>query len=327
VSCDSNQRQVAQAAGDAGGISQSGSKSAGVAGQAGQVGGRNRDRDKPPPSSPGPRKVRRAVKAYQQLAQVKQEKLRLALTEAALFSSTPAKQRERLAAVTHEFGAGVTAAGLAVEVKRLKKSDRREREKVKALQTVLAQQQSPAAGRQQQASRQAKTKAAAEKLPTQHQIVVGRAFSPEELGQLQTTALLSSVATQRQLEARRLNAARGHLHSDPRAQDWMTQDLNNFRFVSRQLGQARRNGGKLDTAALDEAELLDLWEFSRFEADRALRNVDHLLSGWSHLKGETADYLGGQLRLEARFYSYLAQQLEPRITPELRDKYESWEVG
>ena len=66
---------------------------------------------------------------------------------------------------------------------------------------------------------------------------------------------------------------------------------------------------------------MDLWEFSRFEADRALRNIDHLQSGLSHLKGPTADYLAERHRLEARFYTFLAGQLEPLVTPEMQEKY------
>lgn len=327
MSCDSKQRQVAQAAGSSGGISQNGNKSAGATGQAGQTGGVTRKAA----SRPGkkPRKVRQAVKTYQKLPANKKEKLWEAVGQAALESSGK-RQKQLLGAAARAFGTGVVAAAVADEVRRAKKeNDEWGLTRYQALANALPELKQPAkpTAKPKKAASQPAAKAEGETLPTQHQIVIGDAFSAEELDRLQTTALLSSVATKRQLEARRLNADRGHLHSDPRAQDWMTQDLNNFRFVSRQLGQARRNGGKLDTAALDEAELLDLWEFSRFESDRALRNIDHLLSGWSHLKGETADYLGGQLRLEARFYSYLAQQLEPRITPELRDKYEAWELG
>ncbi len=335
MSCDSRQRQVAQAAGVSGGVSQAGSKAAGVAGQVGQISGVARDQVKRPVKV-GRGKVRRAVKAYQKLPATKKEKLWEAVGQAALEGEDKRRQ-QLLGAAVKEFGAGVVAAAIAADINRAKKEgDQWGLGQYQALSSALREVNGVGAPKKGDITKNKKgegneTTAGAEnksreKLPTQYQIALGNAFSPEEIDRLQTTALLSSVAAKRQLEARRLNAERGHGHSDPRAQDWMTQDLNNFRFVSRQLGQARRNGGKLDASALDEAELLDLWEFSRFEADRALRNVDHLLSGWSHLKGETADYLGGQLRQEARFYSFLAQQLEPRITPELRDKYQSWDV-
>ncbi|GAB4437477.1 MAG: hypothetical protein Kow0031_19280 [Anaerolineae bacterium] len=336
MSCDSRQRQVAQAAGVSGGVSQAGSKAAGVAGQVGQISGVARDQVKQPVKV-GQGKVRRAVKTYQKLPAKKKEKLWEAVGQAALEGEGKRRQ-QLLGAAVKEFGVGVVAAAIAADIHRAKKEgDRWGLEQYQALASALHDAARAAAPEKEKVTKnkegdgskktaRAENNSKGEKLPTQYHINIGSAFSPEEIDRLQTTALLSSVAAKRQLEARRLNAERGHGHSDPRAQDWMTQDLNNFRFVSRQLGQARRNGGKLDTSALDEAELLDLWEFSRFEADRALRNVDHLLSGWSHLKGETADYLGGQLRQEARFYSFLAQQLEPRITPELRDKYQSWDV-
>ena len=76
---------------------------------------------------------------------------------------------------------------------------------------------------------------------------------------------------------------------------------------------------------MNKAELTDLWDFARFEADRAMCNIDHLQSGLSHLKGPTAAYLIERHRLEARFYSFVAGQVEKMIPPEKIEAAKAWE--
>ena len=83
--------------------------------------------------------------------------------------------------------------------------------------------------------------------------------------------------------------------------------------------------GLIDTSPLSGDELVDLYEFSRFEADRVERNIDHLSRGLSHLKGPTAGYLIGKHRVKQRFYNHLAASLEPMVTDEMRDDYMQWD--
>jgi hypothetical protein len=124
---------------------------------------------------------------------------------------------------------------------------------------------------------------------------------------------------------RELNSgqSRGIGHSDPRPMDWAQSDQRQYQFLVEQLRRARRGNGYIDTSSLKKNDLVELWEFARFEADRAYRNIDHLTSGLSHLKGPTADYLAGGHKLEARFYSFLADQLE-HIIPEEALVRENW---
>jgi hypothetical protein len=116
-------------------------------------------------------------------------------------------------------------------------------------------------------------------------------------------------------------SSRGIGHSDPRPADWVKADLQHFQFLADQLAKVRHGAGYLDTSTLKSNDLVDLWEFAKFEADRAQRNIDHLRSGISHLKGPTADYLVAGHQLEARFYTRLAGQLEPLISTEMIDRY------
>ena len=63
---------------------------------------------------------------------------------------------------------------------------------------------------------------------------------------------------------------------------------------------------------------IDAW---RDEQEWPLARTDwqkwHLHSGGSHLKGPTADYLTERHKLAARFYTFVAHQLEPLLTEEM----------
>jgi len=336
VSCDRGQRQAAKSAGAAG-IAQNGNKAAGAAGRNGQVGGSASGK-----KQPRRRKVRRAVKRYQNLSAAKKERLWAALGEAAL-NKDETRQRQQLKQAVRQYSSGVVAAALAEEAARFERdgdawSLKRYRQVNRQLADVAAEVKAETAPPKKDKSpvsqsNQSKNsgkgddkKRSSKQTKSSARLKVSDAFGEQEIKRLGTITLLGSAATGRQLQALKLGASRGIGHSDPRAKDWMEQDRQNFRFLSRQLSVNKEGQGQLDTTALSEAELVDLWEFSRFEADRALRNIDHIQSGWSHLKGETADYMTRDHRLEGRFYTWLANNLEPRITPEMRDKYGAVEV-
>lgn len=161
-------------------------------------------------------------------------------------------------------------------------------------------------------------------LPTQRQIKITNDFSPEELQTMSVQLRLGAAAVSRQIRELNDGVSRGIGHSDPRPLDWARSDRKNYEFLVSQLDEARRGRGYLDTAALNKAELVDLWDFARFEVDRAMRNIDHLQSGLSHLKGPTAAYLTERHRLEARFYSFVAGQVEPMIPPEKIEVANAW---
>jgi hypothetical protein len=158
-------------------------------------------------------------------------------------------------------------------------------------------------------------------VPTQGQIKLANDFTPEELQTISVQLRLGAAAASRQIRELSGGAGRGIGHSDPRPLDWAKSDQRNFQFLAGQVTRARRDGGTIDTSSLKKEELFDLWEFSNFEADRAHRNIDHLFSGGSHLRGPTAEYLAELHKLDARFYTFLARQLEPMITPEMVEEY------
>lgn len=153
-------------------------------------------------------------------------------------------------------------------------------------------------------------------LPDRRQIRLSRDFTPEELDRLAVQINLGAAATARHIHELDSGRSRGIGHSDPRPLDWAQLDRQQYQFLADQLRRARRGDGYIDTTSLKKKELVELWEFARFEADRAHRNIDHLTSGLSHLKGPTADYLAGGHKLEARFYSFLADQLETIVPAE-----------
>jgi hypothetical protein len=163
----------------------------------------------------------------------------------------------------------------------------------------------------------------AKALPNQRQIYITRAFTPEELDKVVVKLHLGAAATKRHVSELNGGRSRGIGHSDPRPLDWARSDQQQYDFLIDQLRRARRGHGYIDTRSLKKDELAELWEFARFEADRAHRNIDHLTSGLSHLKGPTAEYLAQGHRLEARFYNFLAEQLETIIPSESLVR-ESW---
>jgi len=158
-------------------------------------------------------------------------------------------------------------------------------------------------------------------LPTQRHVRIVDDFTSEELQRMSVQLALGGAAAARQLQELTSGSQRGIGHSDPRPADWAKADLQHFRFLADQLARVRRGDRYLDTSALKSNDLVDLWEFAKFEADRAQRNIDHLRSGLSHLKGPTADYLVAGHQLEARFYTLLVGQLEPLISTEMVDRY------
>lgn len=162
-------------------------------------------------------------------------------------------------------------------------------------------------------------------LPTRRQIKLTQDFSGEELQTMSIQLRFGAAAVSRYIRELNSGATRGIGHSDPRPLDWARSDRKNYEFLVNQLNEARRGRGYLDTTALSKAELVDLWEFARFEADRAMRNIDHLQFGLSHLKGPTAEYLTERHRLEARFYSYMAGQVEMMIPRDKIEAAKAWE--
>jgi hypothetical protein len=298
--------------------------------------------------------VRQAVKTYRKLPLKKKEKLWAAVGQAALTRAEKEKQQQLNRAV-RDFGPGLVAAAVADDLGRAKKEKddwalERYRQLAKMLQAaaqaaraqrstkklsrkaakVQAGTRKKANGEAQPQARFFQQNSAAGKptnLPARHRIDLADAFSDDELQQLSTQLLLGSAATKRQLKLLSSGASRGIGHSDPRVRDWAEQDRHNFRFLSEQVSQARRGQNGIDLSALQDNEQVDLWEFSKFEADRALRNIDHLQSGWSHLKGPTAAYLTGKHQLEARFFTHLAAQLEPTLTTAMLDEAGVVEVG
>ncbi|MEW5956875.1 MAG: hypothetical protein AB1801_04060 [Chloroflexota bacterium] len=154
-------------------------------------------------------------------------------------------------------------------------------------------------------------------VPSQRQLYLRRDFSPEELDKLLVKLHLGAAATARHVSELSSGQVRDIGHGDPRPLDWARLDQQQYDFLIDQLRRARRGQGYLDARSLKKKELVELWAFARFEADRTHRNIDHLTAGLSHLKGPTADYLVAGHRLEARFYTFLAEQLETIIPQEV----------
>jgi hypothetical protein len=150
---------------------------------------------------------------------------------------------------------------------------------------------------------------------TRCRIILGKDFSPKEMGKLSVQLRLGLAAATRHLRALDRGASRDTGHGDPRPADWARLDRRQFEFLTNQVSKARRARGRgkqgyLDLSSLKRGELVELWEFLRFEADRALRNVDHLQTPGSGIGGAAADYLAHNHKLEARFYTHLANQIE-----------------
>lgn len=155
------------------------------------------------------------------------------------------------------------------------------------------------------------------------QIKIAGAFSGQELQSLSVQFRLDAAAARKQVQALKSGVAKGMGHDDPRPADWAQSDLKNYDFIVSQIGtESKRTLGRIDVSSLSDNDLVDLWDFSRHEADQAVRFIDHLQVGGSPIKGEAASYLTGNYNLKARFCAHLAAKLEPMITPEMLDNYE-----
>jgi hypothetical protein len=153
-----------------------------------------------------------------------------------------------------------------------------------------------------------------QKLPTQWQVDLSQGFTPEELQLISIQLRLGGAAASRHLRDLGAGLRRGIGHGDPRPLDWIQADHQNFEFLVRQLSEARRGRGALDLSSLKKERLIDLWEFCRFETERAHRNIDHLTVPGGGIAGPTATYLIGNHQLEARFFSHIAAEIE-RLVP------------
>lgn len=155
-------------------------------------------------------------------------------------------------------------------------------------------------------------------LPNQGQIKVAGHFSDEELQRLSLHLRLGAAALARHIRELNSGIPRGLGHRDPRPLDWAALDQEQYRFLIEQVSEARRGRGYLDMSGLKREQLVELWRFARFEADRAQRNIDHLAvpgnpvrpAGSQETGSPTADYLTAGHKLEARFYTFLAGQIE-----------------
>lgn len=151
-------------------------------------------------------------------------------------------------------------------------------------------------------------------------IAVKDKFTPDELQALSVQLSYGGAAVSRALKETQDGVDLGVGHSDPRPMDWARQDQKHFQFILGQLARVRYRGQKhIDLSALNDDELVDLYEFSQFEAERHHRNIDHLTAGLSHLKGATTEYMVSRHTLQARFHSFMADQIEPFITLDMLD--------
>jgi hypothetical protein len=162
-------------------------------------------------------------------------------------------------------------------------------------------------------------------LPDRRGIGLEKHFTSDELQRLSVQLRLGAAATERHIRELTGGMERGPEYSDPRPLDWARLDQKQYRFLIEQLTAARRGRGVLDISALKLPGLVDLWDFSRYEAERALRNVEYLRLPGGPISGPTSDYLIGNHKLLARFYSHLATQLETRIPPEELEAAKAWE--
>lgn len=161
--------------------------------------------------------------------------------------------------------------------------------------------------------------------PAQRQITITNDFSPEELQALSVQLRYGSAAVARAIKESRSKVNLGIGHSDPRPMDWAKQDQKHFQLLLDQLVRVRYRGQKqIDLSSLNDKDLVDLYEFAQFEAERHQRNIDHINGKLSHLGGPTAEYMVSRHKLQARFQAYLADNLEPFITLAMLDDAEMY---
>lgn len=156
-------------------------------------------------------------------------------------------------------------------------------------------------------------------LPTQWQVNVTSTFSEDELLSISTQLRFGAAAATRHARMLNTRTSRGITHSDPRPLDWTRLDLEQYQFLINQLTEARRGRGHLDLSSLSKRQLIELWGFSRFEQERAQRNIDHLNTPLGPLQGPTAEYLSGKQKLEARFFNHVATHIETLVPAEELD--------
>jgi hypothetical protein len=176
------------------------------------------------------------------------------------------------------------------------------------------------AGRQGRSQQVKQAKPGSQKLPGRRQINLAAAFKPREVEQLYVQLALGQAAARRHLQLSRENPGRDRRYRDPRPPDWASLDLEQYDFLTGQVRpiafrRNRKAAGYIDTSGLSPRQLSELWAFARFEADRAHRNIDHLQMPGNGIGPPTSDYLAGKHRLEARFYTFLAEQLETIMPP------------
>ncbi len=159
--------------------------------------------------------------------------------------------------------------------------------------------------------------------PKQWEIEPGLAFTPPELQKIWIELALGGAAAKRWLRQLNSGLDMSPERRDPRPADWTRLDRDQFLFLDRQMTEVRRGRGTIDVSLLKRSELKELWEFARFEADRAHRNIDHLSTPGGPFGGPaspTSQYLVENHKLMARFFSFLAGQIEPVLEQKSRKK-------
>jgi hypothetical protein len=211
-------------------------------------------------------------------------------------------------------GRKTTAAGGSRRVKSRKQTGRRKRRKTQKSGQSGPKKKTPAQGSFFQtdpaSAETARQPQPSGGTPTRRRIILGKDFNPEALSKLSVQLRLGLAAATRHVRALDRGVSRDIGYGDPRPSDWARLDVRQFEFLTNQLTKARRGDGVIDLSSLKREELVELWEFLRFEADRALRNIDHLQTPGGPIQGATADYLAQNHKLEARFYTHLAKQIE-----------------
>lgn len=154
---------------------------------------------------------------------------------------------------------------------------------------------------------------AEETLPTQRQIRISGDFKPNQLQALSVQLALGQAATRRHIQELGGGVVRAISFGDPRPLDWAQRDLAQYEFLTTQLRSARRDEGVIETGGLSKQALSELWAFAKFEAERAQRNIDHLQVPGGPIGPPASQYLAGKHVLEARFYTFLAEQIETML--------------
>jgi hypothetical protein len=160
------------------------------------------------------------------------------------------------------------------------------------------------------------------KLPEQRKINLSPAFSPEELQAVSTQLRLANAAVARRIGDLLSGVKPAVGRSDPRPLDWARLDRKQYRFILKELTEARyrRKDGLLDTGSLKKQDLVELQKFCEYESDRARRNIDGLRMPLGGIGGPTAGYLTRNHKLIARFFNYLANQIEPMVGEESQEE-------